>query len=95
MQVGTVLAIKTLADRFEPPAGMFAPLLGTPDDFLAALEPMPKDSDCTHFSFAFRSSGGILAEVARAAIERLAKEVLSCSAGGASRRPATRRTNDL
>lgn len=63
----------------EPPApGTFmAPLLGTPDDILAALRPMLENADCTHFSFAFRSSGGnVPAEIARPAIELFAKEVL-------------------
>jgi hypothetical protein len=73
---------------------MFAPLLGTPDDILAVLEPMLKDSDCTHFSFAFRSSGGGMpAGIARPTIELFAKEVLPVLRGW-GREPTTSRAKD-
>jgi hypothetical protein len=54
-----------------------APLLGTPDDILAALVPMLDGAQCTHFSFAFRASGGGMAnEVVRPGIELFAKEIV-------------------
>jgi alkanesulfonate monooxygenase SsuD/methylene tetrahydromethanopterin reductase-like flavin-dependent oxidoreductase (luciferase family) len=75
----------------EAPEGMFAPLLGTPDDILTALEPMLKESDCTHFSFAFRASGGGMpAKVARPAVELFAAEVLPVLRGW-GREPRTSR----
>jgi hypothetical protein len=54
-----------------------APLLGTPDDILGALVPMLEGSQCTHFSFAFRASGGGMPnELVRPGIELFAKEVV-------------------
>jgi hypothetical protein len=54
-----------------------SPLVGTPDDILAVLEPRFANSDCTHFSFAFRASGGGMPkQTVRQSIEVFAKEVL-------------------
>ncbi len=61
-----------------PPAGApMTPLLGTPDTILDALRPMLEHGDCTHFSFAFRASGGGMdAELARDSMRLFAKECL-------------------
>jgi alkanesulfonate monooxygenase SsuD/methylene tetrahydromethanopterin reductase-like flavin-dependent oxidoreductase (luciferase family) len=91
---GGVPPLPSLDELPEPPSGMFAPLLGTPDDILTVLEPMLKDSDCTHFSFAFRSSGGGMpAEIARPTIELFATEVLPVLRGW-GREPKTSRAKD-
>jgi alkanesulfonate monooxygenase SsuD/methylene tetrahydromethanopterin reductase-like flavin-dependent oxidoreductase (luciferase family) len=91
---GGVPPLPPLEDLAEPPAGVMAPLLGTPDDILAALEPMLRESDCTHFSFGFRASGGNMpAEIARPTIELFAKEVLPVLRGW-GREPTTSRALD-
>jgi alkanesulfonate monooxygenase SsuD/methylene tetrahydromethanopterin reductase-like flavin-dependent oxidoreductase (luciferase family) len=60
-----------------PPQSFMAPLLGTPDDILAALRPMLENAQCTHFSFAFRASGGGMdLEIARESMRLFAKECL-------------------
>jgi hypothetical protein len=88
---GGVPPLPPLDELIEPPTGGMAPLLGTPDDILAALEPMLSESDCTHFSFGFRASGGNMpTEVARPAIELFAKEVLPVLRGW-GREPRTSR----
>lgn len=94
LDAGGVPPLPPLEKLTEPPAGMMAPLLGTPDDILAALEPMLKDSDCTHFSFAFRASGGGMpAEIARPTIELFAAEVLPVLRGW-GREPKTSRAGN-
>ena len=60
-----------------PPGNRMAPLLGTPDEILASLQPLLENSQTTHFSFAFRSSGGGMpAELAQATMRLFARECL-------------------
>jgi alkanesulfonate monooxygenase SsuD/methylene tetrahydromethanopterin reductase-like flavin-dependent oxidoreductase (luciferase family) len=78
----------------QPPEGFMAPLLGTPDDILGALVPMLEGAQCTHFSFAFRASGGGMPDdVVRPGIELFAKEVLPVLKT-LGREPATSRAKD-
>lgn len=69
-----------LAEMAHPPTlqeTMFAPVLGNPDDILRTLEPVLKDSDCTHFSLDLRASGGNLPkDSVREGMRLFAKEVL-------------------
>jgi alkanesulfonate monooxygenase SsuD/methylene tetrahydromethanopterin reductase-like flavin-dependent oxidoreductase (luciferase family) len=78
-----------LAEMPEVPDNFMAPMVGNPDDILTALEPLLKDSDCTHFGFAFRASGGGMPdEVVRPGIELFAREVLPVLRGW-GRQPRT------
>jgi len=85
-----------LEEMPEPPQNnMMAPLLGTPDDILESLRPMlEKGADCTHFSFAFRASGGGMpAELVRPGMELFAKEILPTLKSW-GREPTTSRAAD-
>lgn len=73
------LSLPGLDEFVDPPDPNkpMSPLVGTPDDILAVLEPRFANSDCTHFSFAFRASGGGMPkQIVRQSIEVFAKEVL-------------------
>ena len=69
--------LQPLEQLDNPPDGFMSPLLGTPDDILGALVPMLEGSQCTHFSFAFRASGGGMPnELVRPGIELFTMEVV-------------------
>ena len=77
-----------------PPGNMMAPLLGTPDDILEQLRPMLEHSQATHFSFAFRASGGGMPrDLVRRSIELFVAECLPTLKSW-GREPVTSRASD-